>query len=66
MFDWKEQMFDFVDHWVVDSQNIMAPNLISREFTCINFAGFFFFEEILEAFPDCKVILSEREEGSWI
>ena len=28
--------------------------------------GIFFFEEILEAFPDCKVILSVREEDSWI
>ena len=28
--------------------------------------GNFFFEEILEAFPDCKVILSEREEDSWV
>ena len=26
----------------------------------------FFWEEILEAFPDCKVILSEREEDSWV
>ena len=24
------------------------------------------FEEILEAFPDCKVILSVREEDSWV
>ena len=28
--------------------------------------GVFFFEEILDAFPDCKVILSVREEDSWI
>ena len=26
----------------------------------------FFWEEILEAFPDSKVILSEREEDSWL
>ena len=28
--------------------------------------GNFFFEETLEAFPECKVILSEREEDSWV
>ena len=28
--------------------------------------GNFFWEEILEAFPDCKVILSERDEDSWV
>ena len=28
--------------------------------------GNLFFEEILEAFPDFKVILSVREEDSWI
>ena len=33
---------------------------------CIDFPGVFFFEEILEAFPDCKVILSVREEDSWV
>ena len=26
----------------------------------------FFWEEILEAFPDCKVILSEEDEDSWL
>ena len=26
----------------------------------------FFWEEILEAFPDCKVIMSERDEDSWV
>ena len=26
----------------------------------------FFWEEILEAYPDSKVILSEREEDSWL
>ena len=28
--------------------------------------GNFFWEEILEAYPDSKVILSEREEDSWL
>ena len=32
----------------------------------VDMPGTFFFEEIMEAFPDCKVILSEREEDSWI
>ena len=33
---------------------------------CVDIPGYLFFEEILEAFPDCKVILSVREEDSWI
>jgi len=33
---------------------------------CIDIPGNFFYEEILEAFPDCKVILSIRDEDSWL
>ena len=33
---------------------------------CIDIPGLFFFEEILDAFPDCKVILMVREEDSWV
>ena len=33
---------------------------------CVDMPGTFFYEEILEAFPDCKVVLSERDEDSWL
>ena len=33
---------------------------------CVDTPGNFFVEEILEAFPDCKVILMVREEDSWV
>ena len=69
VFDWEEQTLDFVDHWVDVFQNGAEPD-VKRVYqnadACTDFPGGFFFEEILDAFPDCKVILSEREEDSWI
>ena len=69
VFDWEEQMFDFLDHWVDVFQNGAKPD-VKRVYqnadVCVDMPGIFFFEEILEAFPDCKVILSVREEDSWI
>ena len=69
VFDWEEQTFDFVDHWVDVFQNGTKPD-VKRVYqnadACVDMPGCFFFEEILEDFPDCKVILSVREEDSWI
>ena len=69
VFDWEEQTFDFLDHWVDVFQNGVKPD-VKRVYqnadVCVDIPGYFFFEEILEAFPDCKVILSVREEDSWI
>ena len=69
VYDWEEQTFDFVDHWVDVYQNGTKPD-VKRVYqnadVCVDTPGFFFFEEILEAFPDCKVILSVREEDSWV
>ena len=69
MFDFKDQTFDFLDHWVDVFQNGAKPD-VKRVYknadVCVDAPGHLFFEEILEAFPDCKVILSVREEDSWI
>ena len=69
VFDWEEQMFDFLDHWVDVFQNGDKPD-VKRVYqnadVCVDLPGYFFFEEILDAFPGCKVILSVREEESWI
>ena len=69
VFDWEEQTFDFLDHWVDVIQNGAKPD-VKRVYqnadVCVDMPGVFFYEEILEAFPDCKVILSVREEDSWI
>ena len=69
VFDWEEQTFDFLDHWVDVFQNGVKPD-VKRVYqnpdAVVDMPGTFFYEEILEAFPDCKVILSEREEDSWI
>ena len=69
VFDWEEQIFDFLDHWVDVFQNGAKPDVkrvYHKADVCVDTPGNFFFEEILEAFPDCKVILSVREEDSWI
>ena len=69
VFDWEEQIFDFVDDWVDVFQNGAKPDvkrLYRNADVCVDMPGTFFYEEILEAFPDCKVILSERDEDSWL
>lgn len=69
VFDWEEQMFDFMDHWVDVFQNGAKPDvkrIYQNADAVVDIPGNFFYEEILECFPDCKVVLSEREEDSWI
>ena len=69
VFDWEEQTFDFLDHWVDVFQNGTKPDVrrvYQNADACVDTPGNFFFEEILEAFPDCKVILSVRKEDWWI
>ena len=69
VLDWEEQTFDFLDHWVDVFQNgakLDVKRVYQNADVCVDFPGNFFYEEILEAFPDCKVILSVREEDSWI
>jgi len=69
VFDWEEQIFDFVDDWVDVFQNGAKPDvkrLYQNADVCVDMPGTFFYEEILEAFPDCKVILTERDEDSWV
>ena len=67
VFDWEEQIFDFLDHWVDVFQNGTKPDvkqIYQNADAVVDIPGNFFWEEILKAFPDCKVILSEREENS--
>ena len=67
VFDWEEQTFDFLDHWV-DVFKSGAQQDVKRVYqnadAVVDFPGTFVWEEILEAFPESKVILSEREEDS--
>lgn len=69
VFDWEEQILDFLDHWVDVFQNGINPD-VKRVYqnadAVLGHPGSFFYEEILEAFPDCKVILSVRDEDSWL
>ena len=60
--------FDFLDHWVDVFQNGIRPD-VKRVYQNADAVvgpglGNVFYEEIQEAFPDCKVILSIREEDS--
>ena len=69
VFDWEEQVFDFQDHWVDVFQNgaqLDVKRVYQHADAVVDAPGNFFWEEILEAYPDSKVILSEREEGSWL
>ena len=69
VFDLEEQTLDFLDHWVDVVQNgvkLDVKQVYQNADVCVDAPGNFFFEEILEAFPDCKVILSVREEDSWV
>lgn len=69
VYNWKEQTFDFLDHWVDVFQNGANPDVkrvYRKADAVVDMPGKFFFEEILNAFPECKVILSERDEDSWV
>ena len=69
VFDWEEQIFDFLDHWFDVFQNgakADVKRVYENADAVVDIPGNFFWEEILEAFPDCKVILSERDEDSWV
>ena len=69
VFDFEEQLLGFLDDWVDVFQNGIKPDvkrIYQNADAVVDMPGNFFYEEILEAFPDCKVILSEREEDSWI
>ena len=69
VFDFEEQNLDFFDHWVDVFQNGVKPD-IKRVYqhadAVVDMPGSIIYEEILEVYPDCKVILSEREENSWV
>ena len=68
-FHWEEQTFDFLDHWVNVFEIGIKPE-VKRVYqnadAVVGHPAIFFYEEILEAFPDCKVILSVRDEDSWV
>ena len=69
VFDWEEQTFDVLDHWVDVFKSGAQPDVrrvYQNADAVVDFPGTFFWEEILDAFPESKVILSEREEDSWI
>ncbi|CAH3144128.1 unnamed protein product [Porites evermanni] len=69
VFDWEEQTFDFQEHWVDVFQNgaqLDVKRVYQHADAIVDAPGNFFWEEILEAYPDSKVILSEREEDSWL
>ena len=69
VFDWEEHVFDFQDHWVDVFQNFAqldVKRVYKHADAVVDARGNFFWEEILEAYPDSKVILSKREEDSWL
>ena len=64
MFDWEEKMLGFLHHRVDVFQNgtkLDGKRVSQNADVWVDAPGTFFHEEILEDFPDCKVILSVRE-----
>ena len=63
-----EQMFDFLDHWndVFHGTDLDVQRVYGKYDAAIDMPCPVFFEEILKEYPDVKVILSLRDEGSWI
>jgi len=60
-------MFDFLDHFCyLDGVKPDVKWVYHNAVVCVYMPGCFLFEEILELFPEYKVILSAREEDSWI
>ena len=69
VFDWEEQTFYFLDHLVDVFQTgaeLDAKRVYQNVDAIVDYPGNYFWEEILKAFPDSKVILSVREEDSWV
>ena len=69
VFDFPQQLPDFLDHWVDVFQNGAQPDakrVYRNADAVVDIPGNLFWEEILEVFPDCKLILSERDEDSWV
>ena len=67
--DFPQQLNDFLDHWIDVFQNGTKPDVKrvhGNANAVVDIPGNLFWEEILETFPDCKVILSERTEDSWV
>ena len=64
-----QQLPDILEHWVDVFQNGTQPD-VKRVYqnadAAVEIPGNLFWEEISETFPDCTVILSERDEDSWI
>ena len=67
--DFPQQLDGFLDHWIDVFQNGTKPD-VKRVYVnadaVVDIPGNLFWEEILETFPDCKVILSERNEDCWV
>ena len=67
--DFPQQLDGFLDHWIDVFQNGTKPDvkrIYRNADAVVDIPGNLFWEEILETFPDCKVILSERNEDCWV
>ncbi|XP_031563759.1 uncharacterized protein LOC116299268 [Actinia tenebrosa] len=69
VYDYDEQILYYMNEWLDLYKHGKVPDfyaMFKDVDVVIDYPGNFFFEEIMEAFPDAKVILSEREEDIWI
>ncbi|XP_028515681.1 uncharacterized protein LOC110241704 isoform X3 [Exaiptasia diaphana] len=68
VWDFDEQILYYMDEWLDFFQHgkpLDFYSMFKDVDAVVDLPSSFFFEEIMEAFPDAKVILSERDEESW-
>lgn len=68
VYNLEEQTFKFMNPWIVVFQNGAEPDMkhiYQNAYAVLDVPRVFFWLEILEAFPDCKVILTEQRSFPW-
>ena len=70
VYDYEEQTIDYLDHWIKvfngDTPEATIKLVYHNADAVVDYPGLYFWEEILDAFPGTKVILSVRDEDKWI
>ena len=70
VYDYEEQTLDYLDHWIKvfngDTPEATIKLVYHNADAVVDYPGLYFWEEILDAFPGTKVILSVRDEDKWI
>ena len=70
VYDFEEQTLDFVDEWIKvfngEPPGATIRLVYKHADAVTDYPGLYFWEEILQEYPNCKVILTLRDEDKWI